>query len=84
MADKTATNSAKELCGMSPYFKPNPEHTSCAIKVLAEFSDVLGRLSDVREHLLLSVLAITYLGENLLAPLISSWVQQTKSGDSVS
>lgn len=76
--EKTATSSAKELCRMSPRFKPNPEHTSCAIKGLAEFNDMLGRLSDVREHLLLLVLAIMYWGKKKtsLAPLISSWLQK--------
>lgn len=55
---------------MSSHFKPNPEHTSCAVKGLAEFNDVLGRLSDVRKHLLLSVLVIMYWGQKNVLHLL--------------
>lgn len=64
---------------MSFHFQPDPEHTFCAIKGLAEFNDVLGRLSDVRKHLLLSVLAIIYWGKKSLAPFVSSWLQKVQN-----
>lgn len=68
---------------MSSHFKPNPEHTSCTVKGLSEFSDVLGRLSDVRKYLLLSVLAIMYWGKKSLAPFIASWLQKVHNKPAV-